>query len=141
VARPELASDPRFASATARRENDTELCALLERLFGERDADDWEKGLTAERLGCVRADGPLPGPFFARDAQSLENGMAPVAPHARFGGVRRWGPLVTCDGGAPAYAAGVLAGEQTDALLAELGRSPDEIARLRAAGVVGSEDP
>jgi crotonobetainyl-CoA:carnitine CoA-transferase CaiB-like acyl-CoA transferase len=89
----------------------------------------------------VRADGPLPGAFFARDPQALENGMAPLARHARFGELRRWGPLVTCDGGAPEYAPGVLAGEQSDALLAELGRSPDEIARLRAAGIVGSEDP
>jgi crotonobetainyl-CoA:carnitine CoA-transferase CaiB-like acyl-CoA transferase len=34
---------------------------------------------------------------------------------------------------------GALAGEHTDALLAELGHTSDEIAALRAAGVVDSE--
>ena len=51
---------------------------------------------------------------------------------------RRWGPIVLVDGGSPAYGPGVLAGEHTDRLLAELGHTADATA-LRAARVVGSE--
>jgi crotonobetainyl-CoA:carnitine CoA-transferase CaiB-like acyl-CoA transferase len=32
-------------------------------------------------------------------------------------------------------------GEHTDALLAELGCTPQDIAELRAAGVIGAQDP
>ena len=47
--------------------------------------------------------------------------------------------MVTVGGPAPTYRAGALAGDHTDALLSELGRTPDEIARLRQERVVASE--
>ena len=68
------------------------------------------------------------------------NAFAPVTVHARFGEMRRWGPIVHVGGGAESYGPGVLAGEHTDRLLAELGYSPDEIAALRSTRVVNSED-
>jgi hypothetical protein len=45
---------------------------------------------------------------------------------------------VTVGGPAPTYRSGALAGEQTDALLAELGYAAEDVARLRAARVVSS---
>jgi crotonobetainyl-CoA:carnitine CoA-transferase CaiB-like acyl-CoA transferase len=139
VARPEWLADARFATAEAREKNDAELAAALADLFRERPADDWEALLIAADVGCVRADAPAPGEFFARDEHLIGNGFAPRIRHARFGELRRWGPLVTCAGGAEAYGPGALAGEHTDALLAELGRSAEEIAHLRQIGVVASE--
>lgn len=146
VGRPELAShprfanaDPRFANADARRAHDTALAHALEALFTQRSADDWEKLLANHGVGCVRAETAPPGRFFCSDEQMLRNGFAPAANHARFGPLRRWGPLVTCDGGADHYGPGALAGDATDRILAELGHGPDEIQRLREAGVVGSE--
>jgi len=75
---------------------------------------------------------------FAHDEQVLVNDFTPLTSHVRFGAYRRWGPVVLVDGGPPAVG-GVLAGEQTDEILAAIGRTPEQIAALRAAGVVASE--
>jgi hypothetical protein len=69
----------------------------------------------------------------------IANEFAPLCTHTRFGTHRRWGPVVRVNGGLDAYGPGVLAGEQTDEILAELGRSSEEIAALRASRVVASE--
>jgi crotonobetainyl-CoA:carnitine CoA-transferase CaiB-like acyl-CoA transferase len=137
--RPQLRDDPRFADAEARRKHDAALADVLGPLLRERDADDWERLLFAQQVGCVRADGASPGAFFAYEEQSRVNGFIALCRHARFGEYWRWGPLVTVDGLADAYGPGSLAGDCTDALLAELGRSPQEIAQLRAQRIVASE--
>jgi crotonobetainyl-CoA:carnitine CoA-transferase CaiB-like acyl-CoA transferase len=137
--RPELAADQRFTTAQARSRNEALLADALAALFRERHADAWEALLAPAGIGCVRADAAAPGRFFACDAHMLANGFSPPAVHRRLGELRRWGPLVTCNGGTERCGAGVLAGEDTDALLAEIGRSSAEITRLREAGIVGSE--
>lgn len=108
-------------------------------LFATRPAAEWEAVCTAARVACVRADGSTPGPFFAKHPQMLVNGFSPETTHARWGTHRRWGSIVTVNGGNDRLGPGVLAGEHTDRLLAELGRSADDVARLRAAKVVASE--
>jgi len=135
----ELQGDARFATLAMRRSNDTALGERLAALFATRDADGWEERLLPKGVGCVRADRASPGVFWAHDPHALENGMAPVCRHARFGEYRRWGPLVTVGGPMPAYGPGALAGDRTDAILAELGHSAQEIARLREARIVASE--
>jgi crotonobetainyl-CoA:carnitine CoA-transferase CaiB-like acyl-CoA transferase len=137
---PELARDAHFASTAGRREHDADLAVNLEALFLARTADDWEARLVPAGVGCVRADAQVPGAFFASSPQLRENGMAPLVKHTRFGEYRRWGALVTVGGPAASYRPGVLAGEHTDSLLAELGYPPAEVARLRAARVVTSEE-
>jgi crotonobetainyl-CoA:carnitine CoA-transferase CaiB-like acyl-CoA transferase len=137
----ELGRDARFATVEARRKRRAELEQTLAGKFLERDADAWEALLAPAGVGCVRADAQTPGAFFVDSPQLRENGMSPQAKHARFGEYRRWGALVTVGGPAPAYRPGCLAGEQTDALLAELGYDSAEIARLRAGKIVTSETP
>jgi crotonobetainyl-CoA:carnitine CoA-transferase CaiB-like acyl-CoA transferase len=137
--RPDLARDERFGSAAARAANGSDLAVELAKVIAERSADEWEAAFVAARLAGVRADGRNPGPFFAHDEQMLANDFAPVCTHPRFGVHRRWGAIVRVNGGLPDYQPGVLAGQHTDALLAELGRDADEIARLRADRVVASE--
>ena len=132
VGRPELAAAPDTAGDAAR------AAALAERFAG-RLATEWQELLTAARVACVRADGSTPGPFFAKHPQMLANGFAPETTHARFGAHRRWGSIATVNGGNDRLGPGVLAGEHTDPLLAEPGRTADDIARLRAARVVASE--
>ena len=133
-----IADDERFRTARARAEHDSELSKRLAEVLIQSSADEWEERLVAARVAGVRADASTPGPFFARHEQMLANDFAPECMHARFGPHRRWGPVVRVDGGAP-LGPGVLAGEQTDEVLAGLGRSADEIAALRAARVVSSE--
>jgi crotonobetainyl-CoA:carnitine CoA-transferase CaiB-like acyl-CoA transferase len=129
----------RYAESNERERLRDELARELEKRFAERDADAWEALLAPAGVGCVRADAQSPGAFFAHSEQLRANGFAPLAKHARFGEYRRWGPLVTVNGPAPSYGPGALGGEHTDALLAELGYSAADTARLRAARVVTSE--
>jgi crotonobetainyl-CoA:carnitine CoA-transferase CaiB-like acyl-CoA transferase len=137
--RKDLASDPRSSSARARSEHGASLAAELAALFQTRTADDWQALLLAGGVGCARADGPTLGVFLAHDPHVRENGFTPEAPHARFGSYRRWGPLVTVGGFASSYGGGALAGDHTDALLAELGYSADRIEHLRKTRIVASE--
>ena len=135
----DLADDARFAAAGDRTANDEALAAVLADMFASRSAVEWERLCAASGVACVQADDATPGPFFAHHPQAIGNGFSPLTRHARFGEHRRWGPIVTVNGPLDAYGPGVLAGEHTDALLAELGYDGDDIARLRAAGVVASE--
>ncbi len=139
LGRPDLAGDPRFATAAGRAEHDDELAAEIGVSLRTGPATRWEERFIANGVAGVRADGATPGQFFAHDPQMLANQFSPECTHARFGTHRRWGPVVRVNGGLASYGPGVLAGEQTDDILAELGRSDAEIAQLRAARVVGSE--
>ena len=136
---PELAANDLFTTAAARRIHDAALSDAIAGVFLGDTADAWEARLTAASVGCVRADGIDVGNFWASDAHVVSNGWAPEVDHARFGRLRRWGPLSTVDGPRDDYDCAPLAGEHTDALLREIGCSDAEIARLRADKIVSSE--
>jgi crotonobetainyl-CoA:carnitine CoA-transferase CaiB-like acyl-CoA transferase len=137
--RSDLAGDPRFATATARAAADDALTAAIGDVLATRPAGEWEPRFVAAGLAGLCADAATPGRFFANDPHVLANDFAPECTHTRFGGHRRWGPIVRVNGGLDAYGPGVLAGEHTDAVLAELGRSADDVAALREARVVAAE--
>jgi crotonobetainyl-CoA:carnitine CoA-transferase CaiB-like acyl-CoA transferase len=139
IDRLDLADDPRFATPADRAANDAALTAELARELERRPASEWETCLVGACVAGVRADATTPGPFFAHHPQMVANGFAPECTHPRFGTHRRWGPVVWVNGGLDAYRPGVLAGEQTDEILASIGRTAPERASLWAAGVVASE--
>ena len=139
--RADLAADARFADGAARAANGDALAETLGALFRERPAAEWERVLIAAGVGCVEASTESPGVFFAKSAQLTANGLAIEADHALWGRYQRWGPMVTFSETPGRYGPGVLAGQHTDTILAEIGCSPDEIADLRAAGVVDSAVP
>lgn len=138
----DIARAPRFATSASRADHDDELVGVLTEVFATRSADDWQK-LADHGIGCVRADGIESGVRWSDDPWIRAMGFAPETEHGRFGAVRRWGPLSTVGVRAAddpsRYRTAPLAGQQTDALLAELGRSPEDIEQLRANGVVNSE--
>jgi len=124
--------DPALASPATRS------AAALEQHFLARSADEWEALLLAQRIGCVRADGPAPGRFWAESAHARENGFVAETRHAAHGDVLRWGALVHVNGFPRERAPAPLCGEHSEKLLAELGVSPAEIAALRAKGIVAA---
>lgn len=136
--RSELASDERFSSVRARAENSDALVEELAVLFAKNDANSWEERFTRAGVGCVRADGIDSGRVWLQDPQVVANGWVPVARHARFGSIRRWGPVVTVGGLQPSYRSSPIQGEHTDALLRELGKDDVEIQRLRDSQIVTS---
>ena len=125
--------------AEARGQDEGALASALGEVFAQAPAEEWERRLTAVGVGCVQADSGNCGEFFSKDEHVLANDFSPVANHRRMGDVRRWGPLTKMAGGRDDYGPGVLAGQETDEILAEVGRSVQEIERLRSEGVVWSE--
>ncbi|MDE2670874.1 MAG: CoA transferase [Chloroflexota bacterium] len=141
TARPDLAADPRFATPDARTANAAALAEALAGLFATRPADKWEALLATEGLGCVRADAAPVHEFIARNEHVAANGLRVPAHSANFGEYERYGPLTDFSENKLELRGFPLAGEQADAILAELGYDPDAVEALRAKGVVWSETP
>ncbi|MFF5103834.1 CaiB/BaiF CoA transferase family protein [Streptomyces sp. NPDC000134] len=133
LGRPELTGDPRFATGSDRVAHRAELDAIVAARCARSRAGEILTGLRAIGVACAGV-----------------NDVAAFLDHPVLSGRDRWRE-VAVPGGAvveallpPADLGGVPArmdpvpavGEHTEAILAELGRSPAEIAALRADGVI-----
>jgi len=108
VGRSDLAWDPRFASAAARRANDRDLAKLLEESFAVRSAREWfdaldGAGVPVEISTPVTLTAPVNTPFLGYS-----------------------GTPASVPGEAPTL------GEHTDEVLAELGLGADIVDAVRA---------
>ncbi|MCP5229600.1 CaiB/BaiF CoA-transferase family protein [Accumulibacter sp.] len=130
--RPELASDPRFASNSLRTQARRELHALIDASFAQ---------LTSEQL-VARLDA-------AQIANARMNDMHEVWEHPQLKARGRWREVDTPSGPIPALLppgevdaftprmdAVPALGQHSDAILRELGWDQAAIGRLREAGVV-----
>jgi formyl-CoA transferase len=126
--------DPRLRSMTGRHAHKAELIAAITERLRARTAAEWEARLTAADVPCTRLRSV---PEMLVDPQALAIGALATVPHPTLGPVRLLGVPVRLDAtpGAPAGPPPAI-GEHTGAILAEAGLPADEIARLRAAGVV-----
>ncbi|MBV8407061.1 MAG: CoA transferase [Alphaproteobacteria bacterium] len=126
-----LARDPRFATLLDRRANAKALTGILDGIFAKRDLAEWRPIL--EKAGVTF------GPVYsvneaADDPQAREIGA--LVPFADGGGLTVSSPF-HIDGVskvAPVRAPAV--GQHSEAVLAENGYASDEIARLKALGVL-----
>ena len=130
IGRPELAQDALFADRAARLRNARALTALLDEQFLHRDAEAWMRLLEAKGFIVALVQRASEALY---DRQMHDNGA--IVP-MQGGGYTVSSPL-WIDGAekVPATPAPDI-GEHSDAILREHGLTPDEIARLRAAGVV-----
>ena len=132
---PEWTDDPRFAADADRRANFAELSTLIVDAFASWNTAELVPRLEAEEVPF----GPILGlDELQHDVQILHNNALGVRVHPVAGRVLEPRPPVRF-GTIPA-APGRLApqvGEHNDELLAELGHSPADIARLRESGVIG----
>jgi len=103
--------------------------AVLEAKFAAGDADDFEARLAPRGVGCVRADGLQPPAFFLEDDHCGVEELRVRAVHPDWGDYFRYGPMARFAEG-DTYAGTGAMGGATVALLAELGYSTDEIAKL-----------
>ncbi|MFE6889119.1 CaiB/BaiF CoA transferase family protein [Streptomyces sp. NPDC057694] len=129
---PELTTDPRFATGPDRVAHREELNAIIDARFARSTGDDIAKAL--DEAGVANAG---------------VNDVAEFVDHPVLAGRERWADVVTPGGmiralRPPADLAGLDArmgpvpalGAHTEHILAAQGRTPAEIARLRADGVV-----
>ena len=141
--RGELASDPRFASWTARIANSKALEAELEPIFRTRNADQWEAELLAQDIGCVRADKASHVRFLHSDPQPKAMGFMVMTQSPEFsdkapeGRYWRHAPVVKfsetpCEAGKPYEGPAT----HTRKVLGPLGFDDDELERLAEAKVI-----
>ncbi|QNA88317.1 CoA transferase [Massilia sp. Dwa41.01b] len=133
--RPELATDPRFATNPLRVQNRDVLVPLLAEMAATRTRDEWIAMLEAVGVPC----GPINdvGEVFANE-QVQARGMAIELPHPEAGTVKLVrNPMKMSATPATSDAAPPLLGQHTvDVLREVLGKSEDEVAALQARGIV-----
>jgi crotonobetainyl-CoA:carnitine CoA-transferase CaiB-like acyl-CoA transferase len=134
LGRPELAADPRFADAAARRTNLGACIDVLDEAFATRTLEEWRKafdGMEGPWAPVQTAAETLQDPqVLANDYVGFvgDEGFAVISNPVQFDG--------TGVGDLPA-APGI--GADAGSVLADVGYGVEEIEALRDAGVVGGE--
>jgi crotonobetainyl-CoA:carnitine CoA-transferase CaiB-like acyl-CoA transferase len=136
VGESELAADARFVDGAARDANDAALAEVLEEVFASKPAQHWEDTLLAAGVGCVVAHREPPESILQSAEFAGAADMLVEVEHPTFGDHVRLKPYVSFSRSATVAEPGVLAGQQTDAILSELGYSVEAIADLRERKVV-----
>jgi crotonobetainyl-CoA:carnitine CoA-transferase CaiB-like acyl-CoA transferase len=131
---PDLPGDPSFATNASRVEHREALIPLLAERFRERPAEEWLSGLDAAGVpaGKVRS---VPDALAAAEAAGRPATISvehPTAGSLALVGSPIWGATRTDPTPPP------LLGEHTREVLAELGRSTEEIDSLAERGIVGT---
>ncbi len=132
--RIDLAGDARFASADDRQRNDAQLTNLLASVFRGRPASDWERDLLAQGVGCVQVTEESMESLLIDTPLGRESGYVVDVVDPTWDLTPRQAPLVGLSRSATQAKPGVLAGQHTDALLAEFGFG-EQIQALRDEGV------
>ena len=134
VGRPDLCADPRFADRAARIRNYDELAAILGEIFRTAPRAEWLAKLGASDVPA----GPInrfDEVFADPGVQAL--GMVRTVRHPTAGEMRLLAGPVTVSGHEEAeIGPPPLLGEQTNAILGELGLDSAAITALRAAEVI-----
>jgi crotonobetainyl-CoA:carnitine CoA-transferase CaiB-like acyl-CoA transferase len=134
IDRPDLSGDRRFITNAARVKNRRKLIPVLEGIFRERRARLWvdrcrKAGVPAALVQGVREalHSAAGNPLIARVQHAVAGEYATVGSPVRINGGRR-----SIRSAPPSL------GENTEAILRELGFSRGEIARLKSGGIIGT---
>jgi crotonobetainyl-CoA:carnitine CoA-transferase CaiB-like acyl-CoA transferase len=132
---PEWLDDPRFKTPAGRVKYVDARLALTAQVIKTRSSAEWLARLDAEQVPCA--------PILSRegvitDPQVAANGLIIESEHPYAGRMRQPRAAARFDHTpAELRTPAPLLGEHTEAVLAEIGISPERLAELRAAGIVG----
>jgi crotonobetainyl-CoA:carnitine CoA-transferase CaiB-like acyl-CoA transferase len=133
MGRDELVDDPRFVSLSARRDNAEACVAILDDEFGKRTFIEWKELLS----GIDAPWAPVQSvPELLEDVQVLANGYIGEVEIDGQVAYRLPAVPVQFDGQPPALRRAPEHGEDTEAVLLELGYGWDEIAAFKDHGIV-----
>ncbi|MEV8019730.1 CaiB/BaiF CoA-transferase family protein [Streptomyces sp. NPDC086554] len=133
IGRPELTDDPRFATGSDRVAHRDELDAIISVRFAELGSEEAMELL--DRAGIANAGVNSVSEFLDHPALGERDRWREIAVPGTSSPVQALLPPADLSGVSPRMDPVPAAGEHTESILAELGRGPDDIARLRAAGV------
>jgi len=131
---PELRDDPRFRTNDLRVENRRAINTAIEERLRSGTSDHWIERLNAAGVPCDRVMSL--SEVFA-DPQVIDQAMVVGAEHPGHGEVKMPGfPIKFTEAPCRLRRPAPDLGADTETVLHELGYSPDEIVRLREAGIV-----
>ena len=133
IGRPELATDERFADASAIKENSPAAAEALREAFAQRTADEWRDQLATFSGQWAMVQDTLEA---AADEQSAANGYVQDCETADGLPFQLAAAPVQFDGQAAAPRRAPQFNEHGDAILADLGLDWDTIVDLKVRGVV-----
>jgi CoA:oxalate CoA-transferase len=132
---PELIEDPRFSVLPVRAQNSAALIEILDRTLGGKPRAEW--------MAILKAGGDLVYTVvntitdLPNDPQVVANDYIVDYEHPEHGKVKLVGmPIKFSQTPANPRGAAPKLGQDTDAVLADLGYSRDDLARLREAGAI-----
>ena len=126
-----------FATPELRSSNDQALIEVLSKLFATKTAISWELELLPKGVGLVAVTTDSIEATMYDEAFGRASGYVADAVHSTFDEYVRLAPYIRFSRSSTQAPPSVLAGAQTDSLLAEFGTSAESIADLRARTIVG----
>ena len=140
IDRPDLLTNPMFATSDLREKHDEALADELSRLFATEEPMYWENLLTAADVACVKAEDRGMYYFFNEDPHVSESGLLTNVDAPRFGEFWRYSPVVTFSETSGRVGPGPLKGQHTRPILRELGYTHEQILDLKQQKVVDWEE-
>lgn len=134
IDRPELQNDPKFADFNARQKNCVELVKIIEDIFRSKTYAEWLAHLRKFKLVWSPVVTPLE---VTHDEQAIANdffGEMDIAGHGKIKVLNNPIRLSKTPAGIQCRAPEL--GEHTSGLLAKLGYGPEEVLRMKEAGVI-----
>lgn len=133
MGRPDLATDPRFADAAARRANSKACIAELDAIFASRSADEWREVLSHQRGVWAIVQSPQE---TRCDPQVLANDYVGSVDIEGGTALTVAMPPVQFNDSRPTPSPAPELGADTERLLLELGYDWDQLVALKLDGVI-----
>ena len=137
----ELGADARFATVAARADHDAELESAIAPILLGRTAQEWERLAIESGAGCVAVSMAGHAIVTSFDPGLREGGLTVAFEHPVFGEMVRAAVPVTFSETPGRLGVPCRLGEQSRAVLADLGYTEPEIDELASSGVIAEPAP